>query len=159
MKKWLIIMTSFIAVCVLTLCITIYVVARQPLLTSIEAGETRAKGELQLQTIEESYVYNSTQSYNVVQGITNNEEWIVSFYPVSGDEEPQTRAMDEGITKDEVLAMLYEEDNPSKIMSAKLGYESIGPVWEIIYLDEEKTLNYYYVSFDDGEWWRTIRNL
>lgn len=159
MKKWAIIITSLIAVCIITFCVTVYNVARQPLHSEIERGEAKAKEEFQLQTIENSYIYNGTESYTVVIGKTADEESVISFIPASAEGEAQTRKIQDGISKEEVYSMLQEDDNPAKIMSASIGYESVGPVWEIVYLDEENTLNYYYVSFDDGEWWRTIRNL
>ena len=158
MKKWFVIVSSLIVVCILTFCVTVYVIAREPLNSIIEEGESVAKEEFQLKSIEDSYVYNGSQSYTVVIGNTAEEEPRVAFLPMEAEGEMDTRLVDEGISKDEVLDMLYKEDAPSKIVSAKIGYESVGPIWEIIYLDQEKTFNYYYVYFDNGELWRTIPN-
>ncbi|MGD7045407.1 DUF5590 domain-containing protein [Jeotgalibacillus proteolyticus] len=159
MKKWMVLVPAGLILIILAFSITVYSVARGPLRDSIDQAETKAGDELQLSSIEESYQYNSTKAYTVFVGTDENQDDVIVFVPEDNEEEIVKRKMDEGISEDEAIAMLNQEDAPSKIMSSKLGLESEGPVWEIIYLDEEETLNYYYVLFDSGEWWRTIRNL
>ena len=34
-----------------------------------------------------------------------------------------------------------------------------GAVWEIIYLNDADKLNYVYILFEDGQWWKRILNL
>ncbi|KIL48032.1 cell wall elongation regulator TseB-like domain-containing protein [Jeotgalibacillus campisalis] len=158
MKKWMVLVPALLIVTILIISITIYSIARQPLNASIDQAEAKAREELQFSQIEESYPYNGTKAYSVIQG-TAEDQQMVAFIPKDEEEDPTTRRMEEGISEDEVIAMLNETDEPTKIMSSRLGLESEGPVWEIIYLDNDKMLNYYYVLFDSGEWWRTIRNL
>jgi len=160
MKKWFFIIVAFVAICLITFSVTVYTMARQPLHETIEQAERIALEDLQYEAVNTSYIYNGSQSYTVVIGSSEENNSIVAFIPLtSEDQEVETRLMDDGVSAEEVLNMLNSEDAPSKILSTKLGYESIGPVWEVVYLDDEEMLNYYYVSFDNGEWWRTIRNL
>ncbi|KIL44172.1 DUF5590 domain-containing protein [Jeotgalibacillus soli] len=158
MKKWIVIILSLLTVVVITLFISIYVIARQPLTSSIEEAVVVAQNDLEMQSIDDQYIYNGTNSYVVVTGISRDTEQIVAWIP-RDEGEIVTRQLEDGITQDEVFAMLEQEDSLSKVTSIKLGYESVGPVWEIKYEDQDANLNYYYVLFDTGEWWRTINNL
>jgi uncharacterized protein YpmB len=33
------------------------------------------------------------------------------------------------------------------------------PLWEIYYRSEGDLINYYYVDFETGKWWKKIENL
>lgn len=46
-----------------------------------------------------------------------------------------------------------------KSFTQKLGYEEVGPVWEITYTNSDDKLNYVYIIFEDGQWWKRILNL
>ncbi|PPA71236.1 DUF5590 domain-containing protein [Jeotgalibacillus proteolyticus] len=159
MKKRIMIVVLSIFALALIFCVTVYNIAKQPLTSTLEAAEAQVQETVQFEEIEDAYVYNGTEAYTILIGRTDEEDALAAFVPVNPEEEILTRPLSEGISSDEVLSMLYQEDNPSKVLSLKLGYESVGPVWEVVYYDEESTLNYYYVLFDTGEWWRAIRNL
>ena len=65
----------------------------------------------------------------------------------------------EGITKQQALAVLKDEAQVSKVLHAKLGFEEAGVVWEISYVNDSDDLNYVYILFEDGQWWKRILNL
>ena len=65
----------------------------------------------------------------------------------------------DGITKEQAIAVLTNEVNVKEILHTKLGYEEAGAVWEITYKSESGTLNYVYLLFEDGQWWKRILNL
>ncbi|TFE03236.1 DUF5590 domain-containing protein [Jeotgalibacillus sp. R-1-5s-1] len=157
MKKWMIILGSCLTVILASLVI-VFFVARQPLSDQLNRAEEIASSEFGV-TVEESYHFNGSEVYSIVKGTDPEGEQLLVFIPENDELEIETRQLNEGIEEDEVLSMLNAEDEPAKILSSKIGFESVGPVWEIVYKDQEDTLNYYYVKFDDGEWWRTIRNL
>ncbi|WP_227395298.1 cell wall elongation regulator TseB-like domain-containing protein [Jeotgalibacillus aurantiacus] len=157
MKKWILILSSCFAVFLTTLII-LFFIARHPLSDQLNQAEEIARSEFNI-TVEDSYHFNGSEVYSIVKGTDPEGEQLLVFIPENDELEIEMRQLDEGIEEEEVLSMLNAEDEPAKILSSKIGFESVGPVWEIVYKDQEDTLNYYYVKFDDGEWWRTIRNL
>jgi uncharacterized protein YpmB len=64
-----------------------------------------------------------------------------------------------GLSKDEAIQKLLQEQKPKKIISVRLGMEKNIPLWEIYYRSENNLINYYYVHFETGEWLKKIENL
>lgn len=160
MKKWLIFITVFIVS--LSLIISIYVLWKA--YAPIKGIETQAE-ELALETkelalVSDSYAYNSNDSYVSVFGIDEDGEEKVVFVPTSlkkGDIE--TVFLNDGITSEQALSVIGNEENVKEVLQVKLGYEEPGAVWEIIYLNDADKLNYVYILFEDGQWWKRILNL
>lgn len=67
--------------------------------------------------------------------------------------------LEEGISEQRAVDLVMKDVKDGKLLHAKLGVEEIGPVWEITYVNAEDNLNYVYLLFDNGEWWKRISNL
>lgn len=67
--------------------------------------------------------------------------------------------LQDGITEEQALSVLNNKEEVKEILHTKLGYEEVGAVWEITYTNESDELNYVYILFEDGQWWKRILNL
>lgn len=112
-----------------------------------------------LRSVTDAHTYFGAKPYYVLAG-ENNQSQEVYVFVSQDDYENQTEVrVNQGISKEEALEKLQREKNPSKLLHTKLGIEKVGPVWEMAYLNDREKLNYYYVHFETGEWWRNIENL
>ncbi len=155
MKKWILLLTAVVSVFIICFAL-IYFTANQQVNAELEIAEEAAMAEGM--EVSDSYHYHGSEAYYVVSGNIEGSNQLF-FYPENSELEAVTVPFDDGISEDQAIEMLYADDEPGKILSSKIGMESVGPVWEIVYEDQDELLNYYYVEFETGEWWRTIRNL
>lgn len=160
MKNWL----TFIAVFILSLGLIITILvfwnANKPFNEIEEKAEKLALSSEVLSTVTKSYVYNGSKPYVTVFGEDEDGEEKVVFVPISLEEEAiQEAYLKDGITEEQALAHLKDEKDIKKILHTKLGYESVGVVWEITYMNNSDNVNYVYLMFEDGEWWKRILNL
>lgn len=118
----------------------------------------RAKSEQLIEEVERAYVYTNTSASVTVLGTNNKGELTAVFVP-AGEGKIQTTLLDDKITAQQAREIALEEMDVKKILHTKLGMESEGPVWEIAFLNEEDSLNYVYLTADDGTWWKRILNL
>jgi uncharacterized protein YpmB len=156
-KKW-IIFFSVLFLVVISVSILIYFNSRKPLETDTEKAVARAKEESSIESIDETSYYNSSKSYIVIRGKNAEEEDIIVWVPKKSGEIVEKKWAN-GITEKQAINKLKDEKQPKEILSVHLGLESVGPVWEITYLDDKEHLNYFYLLFENGEWWRKIENL
>ncbi|MBM7577406.1 hypothetical protein [Jeotgalibacillus terrae] len=154
MKKWILLIIAIFAVFIACFLI-IFNAAKNQVNNQLDIAEAAAMDEGI--SVKESYHYYGSAPYSVVEGTSDGVEKL--FFLAENGEDPVIIDAAAGVDQEQVLNMLEADDNPKKILSSKIGMEPIGPVWEVIYEDEDELLNYYYVKFESGEWWRTIRNL
>ncbi|MCA1058361.1 DUF5590 domain-containing protein [Rossellomorea aquimaris] len=158
MKKWItIIVISFIVIGV-TASVLLYKVSRGPLDQQRDQALNRVEDETAIVKVENTSFYNGSKSYVVVTGENEQQEKLVAWIPNKKGKIIEKKWAD-GITKDQAINKLNDEKKPKELLSVRLGYESVGPVWELTYLDQQDNLNYYYLLFSTGEWWRKIENL
>lgn len=158
MKKWItIILIAFVLIGG-TSAFLIYKNSRSPLHKQSEAAIDRVKEETGITKIEDTSFYNGTKAYSVIIGKDDGGKKKVAWVP-EGKGKIIERDWDGGISKEEAVNKLRSEIEPKELLSIRLGYESVGPVWEITYLDDQEQLNYFYMLFSNGEWWKKIENL
>lgn len=158
MYKW-IITTSILFLMIAGASIAVYSKARAPIKNFQEKAETRAKSEAGIVSIDQFYLYNGTETYYVIIGKQKDEKQIVVWIPEDKKKPILIKDMADGISEQEALNKLFSEENPSEILGVRLGMEKDLAVWELSYLDSKANLNYYYVHFETGKWWRKIENL
>ena len=111
-------------------------------------------------SVDQFYLYNGSKTYYTVVGTGKNTKRKSFLIPDDKKEEIIGRNWADGISKKHALNKLREEKHQRKCYAVRLGYESVGPVWEISYLDDRHDLNYFYHRcFKTGEWWRKIENI
>ncbi len=65
----------------------------------------------------------------------------------------------DGISAEKAIANVQQELKVKTVLHVTLGMEEEGPVWEVAFKGENGKLNYVYVFFEDGQWWKRILNL
>ncbi len=158
LKKWIFI-SIFVTIILVGIATVVYINSREPLNSMYEQALERLQTETELTNIEEFSRYNGEKSYLVFKGANKKSEKVIAWVPSNHQEDIILEKWANGITKEDALNTLKNEVNPKEILSVHLGIERVGPVWEITYLDEQDALNYYYLLFRTGEWWRNIENL
>ncbi|TMU86787.1 peptidase [Bacillus sp. BHET2] len=158
MKKWLLIIALGFLVIGTGVSILLYQVSRNPLDRQAEKALSRVENETTIVEVQNTSFYNGSKSYVVVTGKNEQNEKMVAWVPNKNGKIIEKKWAD-GLSKDQALNKLRDEKQPKEVLSLRLGYESVGPVWEITYLDNQDNLNYFYLLFSTGEWWRKIENL
>ena len=160
MKNWLIFGVIFIAS--LTLAITSLVLwkADAPFKDLEEQAEELALSSKSLAVVSDSYIYNGNKPYITVFGVDEYGKEKAIFVPISLEEDLiQEVFLQDGITEEQALSVISNETNVKEILHTKLGYEEAGAVWEVVYINKADKLNYVYILFEDGQWWKRILNL
>lgn len=160
MKNWILFGAMFVASVVIVVTVLVLWKADAPFTNMEKQAEELALSSNKLEKVTESYTYNGNNPYVTVIGTDDEGREKALFVPTNMDEKLiQQIYMDEGITKDAALSELASETNVSEILHTKLGFEEAGVVWEISYINEKDDLNYVYILFEDGQWWKRILNL
>ncbi|MER1999474.1 MAG: DUF5590 domain-containing protein [Lysinibacillus sp.] len=160
MKNWILFGAMFVASMVIVVTVLVLWKADAPFTDMEKQAEQLALSSNKLAQVTESYTYNGNNPYVTVIGTDDEGREKALFVPISMDEKLIQQAyMDEGITKEKALSVLASETKVSEILHTKLGFEEAGVVWEISYLNEKDDLNYVYILFEDGQWWKRILNL
>lgn len=158
MKKWIVII-SLLLVLSVACSIYVYTKGRAPYKQAEQYAVNRAKSEAEFTSVDAFYMYHGTETYYVVIGNSEANEETIAWIPKDEKQQIITKKSSEGITEEEAIAKLYQEEKPKKLLGTRLGMEKKLPIWELSYLDNNSKLNYYYIHFDSGKWWRKIENL
>ena len=158
MKKWIISMVLLLVV-LTGFSIFIYIEARKPMENAKMLAIQKAREAASLQTTEKFYLYHGSETYFVIIGDDKKKEKKVVWIPEKADEEMIVKSYDKGISEEQARKKLQTEKKPKEILGIHLGMEKNIPIWEISYLDKNDRLNYYYIDFATGDWWRKIENL
>lgn len=160
LKRWLIFIVVFAISLTIILSLLIYKEAREPFNDNLTKAESYTLQNNLLKTIDDSYVYNNTDSYQTIIGTNKDGSKKAFFIPTKDNEEQIMEvSLEEGISEEKAVSIALEGEKGSKLLHAKLGVEEVGPVWEITFVNSKDNLNYVYLLFDNGDWWKRISNL
>ncbi|KGR81657.1 DUF5590 domain-containing protein [Lysinibacillus odysseyi] len=160
MKNWIIFGVIFTLSLVLVITSFVLWKADAPFNEKEQQAEDLAISSRSLAVVSDSYVYNGNKPYVTVFGEDEYGKEKAIFVPINLEEKLiQEVFLKDGITKEQALSVVRKETKVKEILQAKLGYEEAGAVWEITYLNDADKLNYVYISFEDGQWWKRISNL
>ncbi len=159
MLNWI----KFIVVFLLTLTTVITVIvlynANQPISAAKKVAIEAALASGQLTSASSAEIFNGTTSFVTVYG--KGEDGVEKAVFVGGNSEdgfPEV-TMADGISADQAVENVKQELNVKTIHHVVLGMEEKGPVWEVTFKGDNGKLNYVYVFFEDGQWWKRILNL
>ena len=155
MKKWIILIVSILLLILLWQAISIYQSTISPLKVEKQNVGEIVKNETEIQTIQAIDVYNGTNVYRIVRGTTSENVELISWVNEE-DEIVLMKKAEEGIKKEEVLQYLDTNRTPKKIISITLAMEKNVPLWEIKFIDDNERYHFYYIKFEDGEFFQRI---
>lgn len=160
MKNWLIFIGVFLLSLALVISILVIWKSDAPFNEIEDQAEDLAVSSGSLAVVSDSYVYNGNKPYVTVFGEDEKGNEKAIFVPISLEENSiQEVFLQDGVTKEQALSVLNNEEEVKEILHTKLGFEEVGPVWEITYTNDAEKLNYVYILFEDGQWWKRILNL
>lgn len=159
MKKWVL---SVLLIGVVTIFSTIgilFTLAKNPQDTEFERVSKLIQDQQLIEEIESVYSYNSEKSYITVIGKTTEKEPVAYLVDKENYQSAYEVKLSTGVTKDHAEEMVTKNQAVKEILYTKLGYEEVGPVWEVTYVNADDSLSYTYVNFITGDWWKRISNL
>ncbi|MER1985392.1 MAG: DUF5590 domain-containing protein [Solibacillus sp.] len=160
MKNWLIFGVVFILSLSLVISVLVFWKSDAPFTKMEQQAESFALETKALASITSSYVYNGNKPYITVFGIDESGKEKAVFVPINMDEKSmQYVFLETGVTEQQAIDVLQRETAVKEILHVKLGFEEPGVVWEITYVSDTDKLNYVYILFEDGQWWKRILNL
>ncbi|HFU4433258.1 TPA: DUF5590 domain-containing protein [Streptococcus suis] len=143
-KTGQLVLGSFILLSVVTFSIfTIWDIAAAPFNNARSHAVAVATEYADLQTVNDFSIYNGTETYFCVFGVTSQGEMIAVIIP----EETNTvyiYPMANGISKEEAQAVATE-NGAGEIEKSVLGYRDAKPIWEV-----KSGTAYYLVEFETG---------
>jgi uncharacterized protein YpmB len=157
MKKLFLILGILILI-LAGISIKVYLTAAAPIKTAESKALQIAKGKVQISKVEDFHVYHGQETVDVIEGKNTKGEKIIVWIPEKTKKVIVKKAKS-GLTKEEAVEKLLQEETPKKIISVRLGMEKNIPLWEIYYRSNNNLINYYYVHFETGEWLKKIENL
>ncbi|PUB10302.1 DUF5590 domain-containing protein [Paenisporosarcina sp. OV554] len=160
MKRWIIFITVFILS--LSLVISLFVIwkAGQPFSKEQDKAEQLVLSEKKLKVVTDSEVYSGSNTYVTVSGNDVKGNGKAVFIPITGkDLAIEEVLLKDGISKKQAIEAVQTEFKVKEILHTKLGWEQDNAVWEITFLNKNDKLNYVYLLFENGKWWKRILNM
>lgn len=159
MKKW---MLSILIIAVVGICSAmgiLYTVAKNPQDTEFDRVSKLVQDQGLIEEVETVYSYNSVKSYIAVIGTTTEQEPVAYLVDKENYQSAFEVQFSTGVTQQFAEDLVKENQAVKEILYTKLGYEEVGPVWEVTFVNEDNALSYTYVNFITGDWWKRISNL
>lgn len=159
MLNWIKFISIFLFALATVITVTVFYNANKPFASVQADAEEAAIASGQLVTVKSVQLYNSTVSYATVFGTDEEGEEVALFVDSTSEQDYKKVKLSEGITAKEAVLAVDSELDIEKVLHVSLGMEEEGPVWEVAFRSPEDKLNYVYVFFENGQWWKRILNL
>lgn len=159
MMNWIKFIAAFLLALTLVIAVIVFYNADKPFSTVTDKAEADVLASGLLVTVDHSEVYNGTKALVIVYGKDEEGKEKAIFVDEKTSEVLDEVAMSDGVTSDVAIKTVRSELKVDKILHVKLGLEEDYPIWEVAFKSENGKLNYVYVFFESGEWWKRILNL
>jgi uncharacterized protein YpmB len=159
MLNWIKFIVVFLFVLISFIIVTVLYNADKPFSSAEKTAIESAIQSKQLISTSSAAIFNGTVPMVTVFGLDadgNEKAVFVDGKSKAGFKEVK---LADGITAKKAVANVRKELDVKKVLHVKLGLEEEGPVWEIAFKSENGKLNYVYVFFENGQWWKRILNL
>lgn len=160
MKSWIKFFAIFFVMLAVVLTVLVTIKAYAPYHSATQEAKDVVLKERLLKTVDKSYVYNSTNHYVTVIGKNDKNQ---STAVVLNQDQPKAKKevieLSKGVTEKEAIKIATEGQKVKKVLHVHLGIEKPGLVWEVAFENNRDELNYVYVVFETGQWWKKITNL
>ena len=159
--NWIKFIIAFILVLTSVITVTVFYNASKPFSLSKKEAANAVMDSGQLVTISSVEIFNGSQPAVTVFGVDSDGEKKAVFVP---NDKKATKKFKEvsladGITKETAAENVKKELEVKRILHVSLGLEDEGTVWEVAFKSENGKLNYVYLYFENGQWWKRILNL
>lgn len=160
MKSWIKFFAIFFVMLAVVLTVLVTIKAYAPYHSATQEAKDVVLKERLLKTVDKSYVYNSTNHYVTVIGKNDkNQSTAVVLNQDQSKAKKEVIELSKGVTEKEAIKIAAEGQKVKKVLHVHLGIEKPGPVWEVAFENNRDELNYVYVVFETGQWWKKITNL
>lgn len=159
MMNWIKFIAAFLLALSLIIIVIVFYNANGPFSNALQKAEADALKSGVLKSVERTEIYNGTVSMVTVFGIDDEGNEKAIFIEGKTGEVLDEVAMKDGIDAQTAIDTVKAELSVEKILHVVLGLEDGHPVWEVAFKGENGKLNYVYVFFENGEWWKRILNL
>ncbi|MEG0381554.1 MAG: DUF5590 domain-containing protein [Kurthia sp.] len=160
MKNWIKFFSVFLVVLAVILTGIVTISAYSPYHSSKSKAKDAVIQEKMLTDVSDTYVYSGKEAYVTVIGKDEQgSEKAVFVNEANPKAKKQSVYLKDGISEKKAIDIATKGQKVKKVMHAHLGLEKTGVVWEVTYKDTSNQLNYIYIMFKDGQWWKKITNL
>jgi uncharacterized protein YpmB len=159
MLNWIKFIVVFLLTLTVVITITVLVNANKPISDAKKAAIDSALESGQLVSVSSAEIFNGTESFVTVFGKGKDGSKKAVFVDGKLDGDFEEVLLADGISAKKAIANVQQELKVKTVLHVTLGMEEEGPVWEVAFKGENGKLNYVYVFFEDGQWWKRILNL
>lgn len=159
MMNWIKFIAAFLLALSLIIIVIVFYNANGPFSNAQHEAEADALKSGALKTVDRTEIYNGTVSMVTVFGKDDEGNEKAVFIEGKTGEILDEVSMKDGIEAKAAIEAVKAELSVEKILHVVLGLEDGHPVWEVAFKGENGKLNYVYVFFENGEWWKRILNL
>ncbi|MGE7658703.1 cell wall elongation/penicillin-binding protein regulator TseB [Bacillus altitudinis] len=121
-----------------------------------ESAIERAKKQASLAQVEQVDTFVGKEKQFIVEGKNKQNEAIYVWVPASKKEKVIAKKAKEGITSNQAVQAVQQENTISKLKNVQLAREGDVLLWEVTYLNENNQYSFSYVDFTTG---RVEKNL
>lgn len=159
MMNWIKFIAAFLLALSLIIIVIVFYNANRPFSDVQQTAETAALQADALNSVERTEIYNGSVSMVTVFGKDDEGNEKAVFIEGKTGEILDEVEMQDGIDAQAAIKAVRAELSVEKVLHVVLGLEDGQPVWEVAFKGENGKLNYVYVFFENGEWWKRILNL
>lgn len=161
MLNWIKFIVAFLLVLTSVITVTVLLNANKPFSVAEKAAVHAVMDSGQLVTISSAELFNGAQPSVTVFGVDKDGEKKAVFVPDERNAAKKFKevSLADGITKEVAAENVKKELDVKRILHVSLGFEDDDVVWEVAFKSDNDKLNYVYLYFENGQWWKRILNL
>lgn len=159
MLNWIKFIIVFLIALTTVIVVAIFYNANKPIASASDLATDAAIHSGQVISTNAAQPYNGSESLVTVFGVNDQGEEVAVFVTDTDQKEFAEVNLADGITAKQAIDVVQEEHKVKKVLHATLGIEEEELVWEVAFKGDDDKLNYVYVFFESGQWWKRILNL
>lgn len=156
-KEIILMIVAAILAAIILFSVIFYVRASRPYRQARSEAVALAEKHADLEETDQFYWFTREKTYFSLTGKNKKGQDIAVIIPQSGGK-ITLLSQDEGITEAEARAIINKAYPQESVKKTSLGLFKNEPVWEVV-TQSSKGMNYYLVSFKDGEEVNKIANI
>ncbi|NYF24529.1 DUF5590 domain-containing protein [Sporosarcina sp. JAI121] len=159
MLNWIKFIVVFLLLLTSVITVTVLYNADKPFSSAEKTATKSAIQSGQLVSASSATIFHGTVPVVTVFGVDGDGIEKAVFVDEKSKDGYKEVKLSEGISAKKAVANVKKELDVKKVLHVTLGLEEEGPVWEVAFKSNSGKLNYVYVFFEDGQWWKRILNL